>query len=64
VWTVQAVLASPAGRGTLEHLADLAEQRPVALMCFERNASECHRAMVADALVELNPSLHVSHLQS
>jgi uncharacterized protein (DUF488 family) len=33
-------------------------------MCFERNPTECHRAMVAEALVELKPSLHVSHLQS
>jgi uncharacterized protein (DUF488 family) len=48
----------------LEHIGDLAEQHPVALMCFERNPSECHRVMVADALVELNPTLHVSRLQS
>jgi uncharacterized protein (DUF488 family) len=60
----RAVLESPEGLGALEHIGELASQRRVALMCFERNASECHRAMVADALVELNPSLHVRHLQS
>jgi uncharacterized protein (DUF488 family) len=59
----QAVLASPEGRDALEHLAELAEH-PVALMCFEHNASECHRALVADALAELVPSLHVSHFWS
>jgi hypothetical protein len=31
-------------------------------MCFEQNASECHRTLVADALVEMNPSLTVTQL--
>ncbi|HET6736462.1 DUF488 family protein [Mycobacterium sp.] len=59
-----AVLLSSEGRDALEHISDLAGQHSVALICFERNASECHRTMVTDALVELNPSLHVSHLRS
>lgn len=48
----------------VEHIGDLAERHPVALMCFERKPSECHRAMAADALVDLTQSLHVGHLPS
>jgi uncharacterized protein (DUF488 family) len=57
----RAILATPEGRAALDGLAELAEQQSVALMCFEHNASECHRAMVADALMDLNPKLRVSH---
>jgi uncharacterized protein (DUF488 family) len=57
----QALLEAPEGRDALERLRELAMQ-PIALLCFERNASECHRAMIVDALAELIPSLRVSHL--
>jgi uncharacterized protein (DUF488 family) len=57
----QAVLRSSDGREALNRLVDLAKD-PVALMCFEHNASECHRTMTVDALAELIPSLRVSHL--
>jgi uncharacterized protein (DUF488 family) len=31
-------------------------------MCFEREAAECHRSMVADALVEARATLRIVHL--
>jgi uncharacterized protein (DUF488 family) len=56
------VLEAPDGRDGLSRLCELAQQRRVALMCFEHNASECHRTLVADALAEMNPDLEVSHM--
>ena len=34
----------------MAELRALAEQRKVALLCYERNAAECHRALLYDAL--------------
>lgn len=51
----RAALKTPEGQAALEQLHGLATQHRVALMCFERDAAECHRSMVADALGEIGP---------
>lgn len=38
----------------LEELADLARSTTICLMCYERDASRCHRSLVADSLVRLS----------
>ncbi|MBC8089717.1 MAG: DUF488 domain-containing protein [Phycisphaerae bacterium] len=44
-------LATDAAQDELQTLAQLVDgNRPVALMCFEAQAKECHRTIVADAL--------------
>jgi uncharacterized protein (DUF488 family) len=49
------VLGTPEGQAALGQLLRLATQQRVALMCFERDADQCHRSMVADALDEIRP---------
>jgi uncharacterized protein (DUF488 family) len=51
----QDVLRTPEGQAALGQLLRQARQHRVALMCFERDAAECHRSMVADALGEIEP---------
>jgi hypothetical protein len=47
----------------MAELRDLAEAKRVALLCYERNAAECHRALLFDALfsdfkrIDLEPQL-------
>jgi uncharacterized protein (DUF488 family) len=57
----RAVLRTPEGQAALDQLLRLATQRRIALMCFERDAAECHRSMVADALVEGGAVLEIVH---
>lgn len=56
------VLRTPEGQAALDQLLRLATHRRVAVMCFEREAAECHRSMVADALVEARATLRIVHL--
>jgi uncharacterized protein (DUF488 family) len=56
------VLRRPEGQAALHELLRLATHRRVAVMCFEREAAECHRSMVADALVQAGPALRTVHL--
>jgi uncharacterized protein (DUF488 family) len=56
------VLRTPEGQAALDQLLRLATHRRVAVMCFEREAAECHRSMVADALVEAAATLRIVHL--
>ncbi|MDT5279907.1 MAG: hypothetical protein QOJ20_1102 [Mycobacterium sp.] len=58
----RAVLATPEGRTALDQLLRLAIQQRVALMCFERDAIECHRSTVADALAEAGGAVEIAHL--
>jgi uncharacterized protein (DUF488 family) len=57
----RAVLRTPEGQGALDQLLRLANQR-VALLCFEHDAAQCHRTLVADALVEAGVTSKVVHL--
>jgi uncharacterized protein (DUF488 family) len=57
----RAVLRTSEGQGALDQLLRLANQR-VTLLCFEHDAGECHRTLVADALVEAGVISQVVHL--
>jgi uncharacterized protein (DUF488 family) len=56
-------LELPEALKQMAELRSLAEQRRVCLLCYERNAAECHRALLFDALfadfkrVDLRPDL-------
>jgi uncharacterized protein (DUF488 family) len=56
------VLRTPEGQAALGVLVRLATQKRVALMCFEHDATECHRSMVADALRQAGVISRVVHL--
>jgi len=60
----RAVLRTPEGRTTLEQLVRVATHQCVALMCFEHDAAEYHRSMVADALVEGGRVAQIVHLSA
>ena len=47
-------LATPEAELALKQAEAAALERPSALLCFEREASCCHRAMVAERLIEQN----------
>src|SRR5437870_711762 len=56
----------PQALAQMAELRDLAERKRVALLCYERNAAECHRALLFEALfgdfarVDLEPLLVAS----
>lgn len=56
-------LELPEAMAQMGELRDIAERTPVALLCYERDAGECHRALLYDALfdgferVDLEPEL-------
>ncbi|MFW5933899.1 MAG: DUF488 family protein [Actinomycetota bacterium] len=56
--TLGAVGSSDALHGRLRAAAN----HDVALLCYERDASGCHRELVADAVVQLDPSVDPHHL--
>lgn len=58
----RAVLRTPEGQAALDQLIRLATHQRVALMCFEYDAAECHRSMVADALAVAGTIVQIAHL--
>lgn len=48
----QTLLERPAAVEALHHVTELMDEGVVALLCFERDHSQCHRGLVANALVE------------
>jgi uncharacterized protein (DUF488 family) len=46
---------------SVRQVAELATERPTALLCFEADPARCHRRYVAEAAAALMP-LHVEHL--
>jgi len=58
-------LELPEALKQMAELRALAEERRVCLLCYERNAAECHRALLFDALfadfarIDLEPALVV-----
>ena len=56
-------LELPEALAQMAELRDLAGEKRVALLCYERNAAECHRSLLFDALfadfarVDLEPNL-------
>lgn len=55
-------LRRPAARASLDQLVALAEVESIALMCFERDATTCHRSLVVEALQDRNQDIVVRHL--
>lgn len=53
------LLEAPAAEDALAHVTELLDGECVALLCFERDHSQCHRALVVDALREREPDLFV-----
>jgi uncharacterized protein (DUF488 family) len=58
----RAALRTPEGQAGLEKLLRLATHRSIALMCFEHDAAQCHRSIVAEALAEAGATSQVVHL--
>jgi len=46
----------------LDALAERVDADAVCLMCAERDASDCHRSILIEALAERSPGLEVRHL--
>jgi len=57
----RAHLAAASG-GRLDALAERVAQGGVCLMCVERDASDCHRSILVEAVAERIPGLDVRHL--
>lgn len=38
------------------------DQHSVCMTCFEKDPQQCHRSIIAEALLERNPRLHIVHL--
>ena len=55
------LLRSPEAAAALEQVAALTTDSRVALLCFERHASECHRQVISDELERRVPALAVAH---
>lgn len=56
------VLDSDAATAALRHVSELLENGAVALLCFERDHSQCHRAQVADAVLGGRSGLQLVHV--
>ena len=50
-------------RDAVDAVVDAAQQRSVALLCFERDATTCHRHIIVEVAQEQAPSLPVLHLE-
>ena len=46
-------LAEPAAQVQLARAIELARERPIALLCYEAQACDCHRAVVAERICEV-----------
>lgn len=53
------VLNSAAAVSAIDHVAELLDGEVVALLCFEQDHGECHRAIVARRLLEIRPGASV-----
>ena len=56
------ILQTGTGRSALTHVAELLDEGAVALLCFERDHTTCHRHLVADQLQREAPDLQVIQL--
>jgi len=55
-------LRAEPGRAAVLQAAELARTRIVALLCFEHEPATCHRILVAEEIVRLDPNLTVTAL--
>jgi uncharacterized protein (DUF488 family) len=60
--TYRDIVQEGAGRSAVDRVADLLDSGCVALLCFERDHSTCHRSVVAEELAALDPALAVVRL--
>lgn len=56
------ILQGESAGAALHHVSELLDGEVVALLCFERDHSQCHRRLVADALRESTPAVDVTML--
>lgn len=50
-------------RHAVEALVDMAQEQPVAMLCYERDQAECHRRIIAEVAQEIDPGLVVIPLE-
>jgi uncharacterized protein (DUF488 family) len=56
------VLNGEAAGAALQHVVELLDGGVVALLCFERDHAECHRAILARRLLKVRPNACVVHV--
>jgi uncharacterized protein (DUF488 family) len=57
----RARLRAEAAREAMLFVAQRARQSRVALLCYERDAARCHRALIADELIRMCAEIPVVH---
>lgn len=53
------ILQGSAAESALHHVSQLLDGGAVALLCFERDHADCHRGLVAEALLGSDPSVRM-----
>lgn len=62
-WTrFRQILKTSDGAAALQHVAELLDDGSVALLCFERDHSICHRDLVSTEILKVRPDLAVVNL--
>ena len=56
------LLGSADARDAVDRLQGLASQKVIALLCFERDPGQCHRALIIEAMAADNPRMTVQHI--
>jgi uncharacterized protein (DUF488 family) len=59
----EARLAEPDAQLELAQAADIAAERPSALLCYEADPAHCHRRIVAERLAERLTDLQIEDLR-
>lgn len=55
----RALLHEPPAAEAVDHIGTLLDAGNVALLCFERSHESCHRHLVAESVLEANPSVEL-----
>jgi uncharacterized protein (DUF488 family) len=56
------LLRSADARDAVDRLHGLASRKVIALLCFERDPGQCHRALIIEAMAADNPRMTVHHI--
>jgi uncharacterized protein (DUF488 family) len=56
------LLGAPDARRAVDQLRELAAGTVIALLCFERDVAQCHRALVVDAIAAARPGYRIHHI--
>ncbi|MCV7090023.1 DUF488 domain-containing protein [Mycobacterium interjectum] len=62
VMRFRGLLDSPDARGAVERLRGLASENVIALLCFERDPEQCHRALIIEAMAADSPGMAIHHI--